>query len=98
MRTSFVWCQVAYGGVVGWFACVSVLYLFVGVFGYFVWYCGWLMLLCVSVTSVCPSGLRGYVQVVMFSNAWVQIPQLTLSHGRLERRAFTLFSLDAMKW
>lgn len=27
--------------------------------------------------SVCPSGLRGYVQVVMFSNAWVQIPQLT---------------------
>jgi hypothetical protein len=28
-------------------------------------------------TSVCPSGLRGYVQVVMFSNAWVQIPQLT---------------------
>ena len=29
--------------------------------------------------SVCPSGLRGYVQVVMFSNAWVQIPQLTFS-------------------
>src|SRR6218665_2931244 len=29
--------------------------------------------------SVCPSGRRGYVQVVMFSNAWVQIPQLTFS-------------------
>ena len=29
--------------------------------------------------SVCPSGLRGYVQVVMFSNAWVQIPQLTIN-------------------
>jgi hypothetical protein len=27
--------------------------------------------------SVCPSGLRGYVQVVMFSDSWVQIPQLT---------------------
>ena len=27
--------------------------------------------------SVCPSDLRGYVQVVMFSNAWAQIPQLT---------------------
>lgn len=27
--------------------------------------------------SVCPSGLRGYVQVVMFSNSWVQIPQPT---------------------
>lgn len=31
----------------------------------------------VKEVSVCPSGLRGYVQVVMFSNAWVQIPQLT---------------------
>ena len=27
--------------------------------------------------SVCPSGLRGYVQVVMFSDSWVQIPQPT---------------------
>lgn len=27
--------------------------------------------------SVCPSGLRGYVQVVMYSYSWVQIPQLT---------------------
>jgi hypothetical protein len=31
----------------------------------------------VNNASVCPSGLRGYVQVVMFSDSWVQIPQLT---------------------
>lgn len=31
-------------------------------------------------SSVCPSGLRGYVQVVMFSNSWVQIPQPTFCH------------------
>ena len=40
----------------------------------------------VTSVSVCPSGLRGYVQVVMFSNAWVQIPQLTytlLSHNKI---------------
>ncbi|KAI9910191.1 hypothetical protein PsorP6_010707 [Peronosclerospora sorghi] len=30
--------------------------------------------------SLCPSGVKGYVQVVMFSNAWVQIPQLTTNH------------------
>ena len=35
-----------------------------------------------STASVCPSGLRGYVQVVMFSNSWVQIPQLTFSSTR----------------
>lgn len=28
-------------------------------------------------SSVCPSGLRGHVQVVMYSYAWVQIPQPT---------------------
>ena len=43
--------------------------------------CKRVMLCCVVMIvaslSVCPSGLRGYVQVVMFSNAWVQIPQLT---------------------
>ena len=27
--------------------------------------------------SVCPSGQRGYVQVVMYSYSWVHIPQLT---------------------
>lgn len=37
--------------------------------------------LVVSTASVCPSGLRGYVQVVMFSNSWVQIPQLTFSNA-----------------
>ncbi len=28
--------------------------------------------------STCPSGLRGHVKAVIFSNAWVQTPQLTL--------------------
>ncbi|KAI9910190.1 hypothetical protein PsorP6_010706 [Peronosclerospora sorghi] len=38
--------------------------------------------------SVCTSGLCGYVQVVMFSNAWVQIPQLTTDHFTLKRNSF----------
>lgn len=46
-------------------------------------WCLWCLLMCCCFcswyASVCPSGLRGYVQVVMFSNAWVQIPQLTFS-------------------
>ena len=40
--------------------------------------------------SVCPSGLRGYVQVVMFSNAWVQIPQLTNAFAPPDTRLRTL--------
>lgn len=44
--------------------------------------------------SVCPSGLRGYVQVVMFSNAWVQIPQLT--DGFAPRRTSTRTLLLAL--
>ena len=40
----------------------------------------WLKCVCIDV-SVCPSGLRGYVQVVMFSNSWVQIPQLTFCYA-----------------
>ena len=42
-------------------------------------------------SSVCPSGLRGYVQVVMFSNAWVQIPQLTWPLASALNKAPSLF-------
>ena len=67
--------------------------------GYAQWVCGvgacgerilLFLALCWVSPSVCPSGLRGYVQVVMFSNAWVQIPQLTYpfagAHKRLLQR------------
>jgi hypothetical protein len=58
-------CGVGVFMVLGVFVCVSV-------------FCCWRMCeVWIKNASVCPSGLRGYVQVVMFSDSWVQIPQLT---------------------